>query len=167
MFLTRAALAERDCGSVMAALCQGNNLMCQKYFGISGILNCVRKICGLAGVTYYQKIWVVCGACCCASMASLICADDCSAAVAAFACITPISSIVNAINLAFVLFVIAKIIGLVVLCFRYQYAKILLLHRVPVSSFLLICCRILRFCNPPMRNIVYKWVIGLIYIVEY
>lgn len=57
---------------------------------------------------------------------------------------------------AFVLFVIAKIIGLVVLCFRYQYAKILLLHRVPVSSFLLICCRILRFCNPPMRNIVYK-----------
>ena len=99
---------------------KGSNLMCQKNFGISGILNCVRKICGLAGVTYYQKNCVVCGACWCAPMASLICADDCSAAVAAFACITPISSIVNAINLAFVLFVIAKIIGLVVLCFRYQ-----------------------------------------------
>ena len=52
-------------------------------------------------------------------MASLICADGCSEAVAAFACITPIS-IVNAIILAFVLFVIAKIIGLMVLWFRYQ-----------------------------------------------
>ena len=95
---TRAALAERDCGSVRAALCQGSNLMCRKNFGVSRILNCVRKICGLAGVTYYQKICVVCGACCCASMASLICADGCLAAVAAFACITPIS-IVSAIYL--------------------------------------------------------------------
>lgn len=72
--------------------------MCLKNFGISRILNCVRKICGLAGVTYYKKICVVCGACCCASMASLICADGCSAAVAAFACITHIS-IVSAIYL--------------------------------------------------------------------
>ena len=116
---TRAALAERDCGSVRAALCQG------KQSDVSEKLRCIRNLeLRQKNLWFSWRNLLSENLSCMWSL--LLCVDgefDLRRRLLGSSCCVCMHHAHkhSQCNLfAFVLFVIAKIIGLVVLCFRYQ-----------------------------------------------